>query len=81
MITPWEISYDHPHQHIKKQRCYFANKGPCSQGYFFFPVVMYGCERWTIKKAEHHIIDAFDLCFGEDSSESLELQGDENSQS
>ena len=26
-----------------------------------FPVVMYGCERWTIKKAEHHRIDAFEL--------------------
>ena len=27
----------------------------------FFPVVMYGCERWTIKKAEHQRIDAFEL--------------------
>ena len=27
-----------------------------------FPVVMYGCERWTIKKAEHQRIDAFELC-------------------
>ena len=27
-----------------------------------FPVVMYGCERWTIKKAEGRIIDAFELC-------------------
>ena len=27
----------------------------------FFPVVMYGCESWTIKKAEHQIINAFDL--------------------
>ena len=26
-----------------------------------FPVVMYGCERWTLKKAEHHRIDAFEL--------------------
>ena len=26
-----------------------------------FPVAMYGCESWTIKKAEHHIIDAFEL--------------------
>ena len=32
-----------------------------------FPVVMYGCESWTIKKAEHLIIDAFELWFGEDS--------------
>ena len=27
-----------------------------------FPVVMYGCERWAIKKAEHQRIDAFELC-------------------
>ena len=26
-----------------------------------FPVVMYGCESWTIRKAEHQIIDAFEL--------------------
>ena len=26
-----------------------------------FPVVMYGCENWTVKKAEHQIIDAFEL--------------------
>ena len=32
-----------------------------------FPVVMYGCESWTIKKAEHWRIDAFELCVGEDS--------------
>ena len=29
----------------------------------FFPVVMYGCESWTIKKAEHQIIDAFELWY------------------
>ena len=28
-----------------------------------FPVVVYGCESWTIKKAEHRRIDAFDLCY------------------
>ena len=32
-----------------------------------FPVVMYGCEIWTIKKAECRRIDAFELCVGEDS--------------
>ena len=32
-----------------------------------FPVVMYGCESWTIKKAEHKRIDAFELGVGEDS--------------
>ena len=43
-------SYDQPRQHIKKQRHYFANKDPSSQGYVW--IVMYGCESWTIKKAE-----------------------------
>ena len=32
-----------------------------------FPVVMYRCESWTIKKAEHQRIDAFELCSEEDS--------------
>ena len=32
-----------------------------------FPVVMYGCESWTIKKAERRRIDAFELCVEEDS--------------
>ena len=31
MLAPWKISYDQPRQHIKKQRHYFANKGPSSQ--------------------------------------------------
>ena len=33
--TPWKESYDQPREHIKKQRYYFANKGPSSQGYGF----------------------------------------------
>ena len=41
-----------------------------------FPVVMYGCESWTVKKAEHWRIDAFELWYWEDSWESLGLQGD-----
>ena len=60
MLAPWKKSYDQPRQHIKKQRHYFANKGPSSQGYDF-PVVMYGCETCTIKKAECQRIDAFEL--------------------
>ena len=39
----------------------FANKGPYSQA-MVLPVVMYGCENWTIKKAECRRIDAFELC-------------------
>ena len=60
MLTPWKESYDQPRQHIKKQRHYFANKGLSSQGYGF-PVVMYGCESWTVKKAEWRRTDAFEL--------------------
>ena len=37
MLTPWKESYDHPRQHIKKQRHYFANKGTSSQGYILSP--------------------------------------------
>ena len=35
MLAPWKKSYDQPRQHIKKQRHYFANKGPSSQSYNF----------------------------------------------
>ena len=53
-------SYDQPRQHIKKQRHYFANNGPQVKS-MSFPVVMYGCESWTIKRAECQRIDAFEL--------------------
>ena len=36
MLAPWKKSYDQPRQHIKKQRHYFAKKGPSSQSYGFF---------------------------------------------
>ena len=42
------------------QRYYFANKDLSSQT-MFFPVVIHGCDSWTIKKAEHWRIDAFEL--------------------
>ena len=58
MLAPWNKSYDKPS--IKKQRHYFADKGPSSQSYDF-PVVMYGCESWTINKAEGQRINAFEL--------------------
>ena len=52
MLAAWKKNYDQPRQHIKRQRHYFANKCPYSQSYGF-PVVMYRCESWSIKKAEH----------------------------
>ena len=41
-----------------------------------FPVVMYGCESWTVKKAEHQRIDGFGTMVLEKTLESLGLQGD-----
>ena len=55
-------SYDQPRQHIKKQRHYFATK-ICLVKAMVFPVVMYGCESWTVKKAEYQRIDAFELWY------------------
>ena len=59
-LTPWKENYDQPRQHIKKPRHYFVNKGPLVKA-MAFPVVMYGCESWTIKKADRQRIDAFEL--------------------
>ena len=50
--APWKKSYDKPRQHIKRQRHYFANKVHLVKA-MVFPVVMYGCKSWAIKKAEH----------------------------
>ena len=46
-----EESYDQPKQHIEKQRHYFATKVHLVKA-MVFPVIMYGCESWTIQKAE-----------------------------
>jgi len=50
----------HPGQYIKKQRHHLAIK-VCIVKAMVFPVVMYGCESWAIKKAECRRIDAFEL--------------------
>ena len=52
ILAPWKKSYDQHRQHIEKQRHYFANKIHLVKA-MVFPVVMYGCESWTVKKAEH----------------------------
>ena len=57
-----EKSYDQPSQHIKKPRHHFADKFRLVQ-VVCFPVVMHRCESWTIKKAEHRRIDAFELWY------------------
>ena len=47
--TPWKGSYDQPRQHIKKQR--LLPRKVLLVKAMVFPVVMYGCESWTVKKA------------------------------
>ena len=61
-LAPWKKSYDQPRQHIKSRDMAFVNKGLHSQRYGF-PVVMYGSESWTIKKAECQRIDSFKLWY------------------
>ena len=46
---------------ILKSRDTILSPKVCLVKAMVFPVVMYGCESWTIKKAEHHRIDAFEL--------------------
>ena len=53
-------SYDQPRQHMKKQRHYLSTKVRLVKA-MVFPVVIYGCESWTIVKAERWRIDAFEL--------------------
>ena len=52
MLAPWKKSYDKARQHIKKQTLTLPTKVRLVKA-MVFPVVMYGYESWTIKKAEH----------------------------
>ena len=61
MLAPWKKINDKPRQCTKKQKHYFANRGLSSQSCGFSSMFMYGCESWTIKKAECLRIDAFEL--------------------
>ena len=60
MLAPWKKSYDKPRQCIKKQRHILPTKFHLLKA-MGFPVAMYGCESWTIKKVECQRTDAFKL--------------------
>ena len=62
-VTPWKKSYGKPRQCIKKQRAntFVLAAKVCLDKVMFFLVIMYGCESWTIQKAECWRIDAFEL--------------------
>ena len=59
MFAPWKKSYGQPRQHIKKQTHLSTNVHLVKA--MVFPVIVYGFESWTIKKAGHWRIDAFEL--------------------
>ena len=61
--VPWKESYDKPRQCIKSRDITLPTN-VCLVKAIIFPVVMYGCESWTVKKAEHWRIDAFELWCG-----------------
>ena len=60
MLASWKKSYDQPRQHIKSRDITLPTK-VCLIKAMVFPVVTYGCESWTVKKAECRKIDVFQL--------------------
>ena len=60
MLIPWKESYDQPRCIFKSRDITLPTK-VCLVKAMVFPMVMYGCESWTVKKAERQRIDAFEL--------------------
>ena len=58
--TPWKESYDQPDSIFKSRDITLPTKVRLVKA-MVFPVVMCGCESWTVKKAECRRIDAFEL--------------------
>ena len=62
MLTPWKKSYiAYKLDSILKTRDITLPTKVCLVKAMVFPVVMYGCESWTVKKAEHRRTDVFEL--------------------
>ena len=80
MLAPWKKSYDQPRQHLKNRGITLPTKVHVVKA-MVFPVVMYECESWTIKKAERQRIDAFELWCWRRLMRVFGLQGDSTSQS
>ena len=60
MLTPWKESYDQPDSILKSRDITLPTKVHLVKA-MVFPVVMCGCESWTVKKAECRKIDTFEL--------------------
>ena len=71
-ITPWKEIMTNLESILKSRDITLPTKVPLVKA-MAFPVVMYGCESWTIKKAEHQRINAFELCLVEDSFFNINL--------
>ena len=65
-LAPQKKSYDKPRQRINKQRHCLLTKVRLVKALVFL-VVMYGCESWTLKKAEHQELMLLNCGVGEDS--------------
>ena len=75
----WQESNDKPR--LLKSRDITLLTKVCIVNATVFPVVMYGCENWTVKKAECQRIDAFKLWYWRRLLKSLGQQGDQTNQS
>ena len=53
-LAPWQESYDRPRQHIKSRDITLSTKVHLVKA-MVFRVVIYGCESWTIKKADNDV--------------------------
>ena len=60
MLALCKKSYDQPRQYFKKEKHYFTTKVHLVKA-MVFPIVMYGCDSWAIKKGEHWRLDAFEM--------------------
>ena len=65
MLTPWKESYDQPGEHIEKQRP-LSTKVRLVKA-MVLPVVMYGCESWTVKRLSAEELMLLNCGVGEDS--------------
>ena len=73
MLTPWKESYDQPRQHVKSRDITLPTKVHLVKA-MVFPVVLYGCESWTIKNAEHRRFNAFKLWWWRTLESSLDCK-------
>ena len=66
MLIPWKKRYDQPREHIQSKDITLPTKVHLVKA-MVFPVVMYGCESWTVKKAERQELMLLNCGVGEDS--------------